>query len=67
MALQIRWIDDIDDPKVKKLLCHKCMNGTFLISHAQMARQVKALKAHHMRLVARCTECGDERRIGFKG
>ncbi len=67
MANRLGWIRDKENLKIKKLICHKCVRGSFLISHEQMARQVKKMTAHHMRLVATCTSCGAQRRIGFKG
>jgi len=67
MSNPIHWMKERDSKKNKRLLCEKCMKGSFLISHTPMARQVKTKTAHHMRIVARCEKCGNEKRIGFKG
>jgi RNase P subunit RPR2 len=67
MAHNIRFVPDRADSKIRKLICLKCAGGKFTVSHTHMARQVKSTKAHHMRLVATCIDCGGSRRIGFKG
>jgi RNase P subunit RPR2 len=66
MASKLAWIKDKEDAKTKKLICHKCVRGSFLLVHEPMARQVKSRTAHHMRLVATCTGCGAQKRVGFK-
>lgn len=65
MPQKIRWVDDPDDSKSKRLLCHKCTNGRFLISRGKVVRQAKTKTAHHIRLVATCAECREKVRIAF--
>jgi ribosomal protein S14 len=66
VPLQIQFVLDPDtkNPTRKRLLCHDCENGSFLVFHTGMARKAKTPTAHRMRLIARCTKCGKERRIG---
>jgi len=64
---KISYVSTKDNPKQRTLFCHECGSGTFRVLHTKMARQVKSQTAHHMRLVAVCTGCKKEKRIGWRG
>jgi len=62
---KIQFVTLRDDPKRRALICG-CGNTKFFVLNVKMARQKKTVPAHHMRVVAKCTRCEDERRIGFR-
>jgi len=64
MARKIRFVPSNTEPS-SPLVCG-CANRRFLVTHEQMARQSKTMKAHHTRIVAECSKCGQRKTIGYR-
>jgi uncharacterized protein with PIN domain len=62
MVISFAW-KRLKNTEKKRLRCTKCDNPLMLVIWEPVARQSKALTAHHVRVIAKCPICKRVTRI----